>query len=354
MNNVLLDNWSFQSIGELYARGYDPERTQVLVATADAHGYNPVVHGELQLEALVHLLTHVVLRDYLKLDHQYMDAWTGHVECFEPISDAGIIFATAPIIEGDEVVNVRQRIVKELCRTEPLRAIQAENERSYAAEQRTTHPFESQIMWGGAGMLARSAMQRLPYVGHPLRQRFIESTNAWRPLPDPTRTVLDLVSAHKATIYSTFNNESQNTRAKLMLPAVAAEVITRAGAPEELFPIAVELRDKYKDLRMWLGEMRTAMEEEDTAKLMGFKKTLAALARDVARATGGTVDATSTLDIAVSSVTGESTVGISGVLDGLRDAYERRFTVRHDLMNMVKAPAGERAMDKLGRMFGKR
>jgi len=162
-----------------------------------------------------------------------------------------------------------------------------------------------------------------------------------------------LVNGHKASIYSTITGEDQATRAKLMLPSVAAEVIGKAGSPDKLFPVALDLRDKYKKLRAWLGEMRKALDEEDTAKLMSYKKTLNALARDVARATGGGEDANASLDIALSTVSPEPTVGVAGALRAVRDAYGRRFTIRHDLMNMVKAPAGERAMEKLGRMFGK-
>lgn len=353
MNDVILDSWTFQSVGELFADGYDHEQTGALVATDLSHEFIPIAYGEVQLQALIDLLTHVVLRDRLKLDRQFIESWATHVECFRPVSDAGLILVTTPIVEASLVKEHRQRIVRDLCVTNSLRAVQEENERSFAANQQTTKPFESQIIWGGAGMLARSIDQRLPYVGHPLRQRFIESTKAWRQPPDPTGTVIDLVNDHKASIYSTFTRDGQDTRAKLILPSVAVEVITKAGTPDHLFPVALELRNKYKDLRKWLGEMRIAIEEENTAKLMGYKKVLNALARDVARASGGGDEASSSLDIALSSVTVEPTVGLAGTLRGLHDMYVRRFTVRHDLMNMVKAPAGLKAMKKLEAMFGK-
>ncbi len=353
MNNVILDSWTFQSVGELFANGYDHERTGILVATDEAHEFIPIAHGELQLQAVVDLLTHVVLRDTLILDRQFIEAWEIHVDCFGPISDAGIVLAIAPLIEGQTLIEQRQRIVKELCVTETLRAVQEENERTYGETQQASRPYESQIIWGGAGMLARSADRRLPYVGHPLRQRFIESTKAWRTPPDPTRRVIDLVNAHKAAIYSTIIGEDVGRRARLMLPAVAAEVITRAEAPEQLFEVALDLRDKYRKLRGWLGELRTALEEEDTAKLIASERVLNALAKDVARQTGKGGGEVASLDIAVNSMSTASTMTITSTISALKDAYERRFTVRHDLLQLMKAPAGERALEKLGRMFGK-
>lgn len=347
MNDVILDSWIFQCVGELFENGYDRDTTQALVATEAAHEYVQVVYGEIQLQALADMLSHVVLRDTLQLDRQFIDAWEVHVDAFKPISDAGLVLVTTPIIAGTEVTRQRQRIVQDLCVTPTLRDMQAENEASFDQRGESIKPYESQIMWGGAGMLARSYTQRIPYMGHPLRQRFIESTKAWRPLPDPTRTVLDLVNDQKVAVWSTVLGQEQATRATLMIPAIAAEVVSKARYPAELFPIALELRDKYSKLREWLGEMRMALQEEDTAKLMLFKRTLNALAKDVARTTGTGDTPMATLDI---------TVGFLSVSIPVPDVMSRissRLSVRHDLMKMVKTPVGEQSLVKLGAMFGK-
>lgn len=38
MNNVILDNWTFQSVGELFKDGYGQKRLCVLVRTGRVHG----------------------------------------------------------------------------------------------------------------------------------------------------------------------------------------------------------------------------------------------------------------------------------------------------------------------------
>jgi len=344
---VILDSWTFQSVGELFADGYDPERTGVLIATEQAHAFIPMANGDLQLHALIDLLTNIVLREELILDPEFTDAWEPVYRIFDPIRLASVIDLSGPLGEMEALQSRRAMIVHRLCTTDSLRTVQAENEAAYYADKSTIHPFESQVIWGGAGMLARSDLSRTPYVGHPIRQRFIESTNAWRPPQDPTRDLVELVNEHKASIYSTISDGEGATRAKLMLPSVAAEVITKANRPDQLFTIALEYRDRYKKLREWLGEMRTAMEEEDTTKLMSYKRTLNMLAKDVARTIGSSEAPLSSLDITLGFI------NVSIPMPNVRDAFNRRFSIRHDLMNMVKAPAGERAMEKLGRMFGK-
>ena len=87
MNNVIVDSWTFQSVGELFANGYDQERTGILNATDKGYDFIPIAYGELQLQALVDLLTHVVLRDKLQLERQFIEAWEGYFDAFEEISN---------------------------------------------------------------------------------------------------------------------------------------------------------------------------------------------------------------------------------------------------------------------------
>lgn len=343
-NGVLLDNWTFQDIGDLFVSGYDNDEVGVLVATERTHDFLPIKHGELQIQALYDLLTNVVLRDSLRLDRQFTDHWAPFSEIFRPIDNGRLFLLTTPIIEGKDISEGRSRLVEQLCVTDSLRVIQKENEAHFAMHQRSAHDYESQVMWGGAGMLARADAYRVPYVGHPCRQRFIESTRAWRPARDAVHEVVALVDRHKASIYSAVHGDQSVRRAQLILPSVAVEVISKASRPEDLFSLALDLRDKYRSLREWLGEVRLALDSEDTSTVAKYKKTLDALARDVERLTTA-----SDTDMSFDVTMGWPTLSLP-LKRGL-DALQRRFSVRHDLLKLIKGPAGSNADQKLREWF---
>lgn len=343
-NSVLLDNWSFQDIGDLFANGYDGDRAGLLVATPTGHDYEPVVHGELQIKALYDLLSNAVLRDTLRLDQQFTDHWAPFSEIFRPLNDAKLFLLSTPIIEGMDIREGRSALVKQLCVTDSLRQLQEENERHFEIHRRSAHVYESQIIWGGAGMLARADAYRIPYVGHPCRQRFFESTGAWRPARDVVQEVVSVVDQHKAMIYAGQRGDQSVRRAQLILPSVATEAITMSSRPEDLFHSALELRDKYKPVRTWLAEIRTALENEDTATIAKYNKTLDALARDVSRMNTA----------AESELSFDLTIGwptLSLPLKRGVEAIRRRFSVRHDLLKLIKGPAGARADEKVRNWF---
>ena len=300
----------------------------------------------MQLAALVDMLSNIILRDDLHLDLNFLDHWAPYNEIFRPVSDAGLVLLTSPIIQGSEIDQGTAFIVKELCVTPGLKRIQSINEKHFAAHRQSKYEYQSQIMWGGAGMLARSSVNRIPYVGHPLRQHFFESTGALNPQRDLVKDVVQLVKEKRASIYAMTTSTMNVKHAQVYLPAVAVEAIMEADSSADLLRIAIDLRDKHKRLRKWFGTFREALDKEDTGQVAQHQKQLNLLVRDIDRMVGRSSSPSFSVGMSASGPSASLPIG-----EWARNFFSR-FQVRHDLMKQVKAPSSEVAMKKLKRLFG--
>lgn len=345
MNAVILDNWTFQTIGELFANGLDKHRTQALVVKGKQHAYEPAVIGNLQLAAVTDLITNLLLRDQILLDTGFVHAWAPFEQLFAPVVDAGLVTLTKPPAKGSAIAYGTAFIVKQLCVTTSLKRIQSVNERHFEEHQKSKYPYQSQLVWGTAGMLSRSNVFNAPYVGHPLRQRFLASTGVLSGQHDPVKDVVELVKEKRAAIYSSSSAALDVAFAQLILPAVAIDPIMKAGSAEELIRVVVDHRDDHKRLRKWLATFRAAMAEGNTVSVAKHKKQLNLLSRDVDRLIGMNSAPTFSMGISLSGPSASFPVG-----EWLRSLVGK-YSIRHDLMKHVKATGNTRANMKLQSMF---
>jgi len=345
MNAVILDNWTFQTIGELFEAGLSAERTQALIVKGKSHAYEPFSVGDLQLKALVDILTNIILRDEILLDRSFFHAWREHAEVFGPVFGAKLVRPTEPPQQGSAIADGTSFIVKELCVTSSLKRIQTVNERHFAKHKTSQYEYQSQIVWGTAGMLSRSNVYNAPYVGHPLRQRFLESTGVLKARGDVVREVVELVKEKRASIYQSSTSTLDVKYAMLDVPAVAAEVVMKATSPYELLSIAIAERDKHKKLRAWFSSFRQAIAEEDTLTVAKHRKELNLLARDMDRLVGKTSAPTFSFSMSLSGPSASLPVG-----EWVR-SFMGRYSIRHDLMKQVTGASGRQASSKLKKMF---
>ncbi len=344
-NAVILDNWAFQTIGELFVHGYDRRKAQSLLVRGNQHMYEQVESGELQLAALVDLLTNVILRDALSLDAGFVHAWAPFRELFQPLDDARLFKLTKPPIKGSAIADGTAFIVKQLCVTSSLKRIQSVNERHYEEQQKSKYLYQSQLVWGTAGMLSRSNVFDAPYVGHPLRQRFLASTGVFTAQQDVVQEVVELVNDKRSSIYTGKTPALDLTYAKIEIPAVAVEVIMKANTASELMSIAVAERDRHKKLRAWLTTFRSALNEGDTVSVAKHRRQLNLLTRDFDRLIGNSTSPTFGLGMSASGPSASLPVG-----EWLRTLVGR-FSIRHDLMQQVKVAGNAKALNKLSKLF---
>lgn len=345
MNAVILDNWTFQSIGELFSQGYDKRSTQALVVKGRQHAYESALIGDLQLEAITDLITNILLRDEFLIDSAFLSAWENYAPIFRHVLEAGLVKPTTPPRQGSAIADGTAFIVKQLCVTSSLKRIQSVNERHFEKHKTSKYPYQSQLVWGTAGMLSRSSVFDAPYVGHPLRQRFLESTGVFIGKRDVVHQVVELVKEKRASIYAMSTPALDLRYAQVEIPSVAIAAILKANSRHELLAIAVDHRDKHKKLRAWFTEFEAALQTGDTTTVSKHQRELNLLSRDVERILGKSSAPSFSMGMSLSGPSASFPVG-----EWLR-SLAGKFSIRHDLMKQVLRPGDKAVRSKLKTLF---
>jgi len=155
---VIIDNWSLQHVAELLGGGPSHNDASVIALCDGEHSYEEIPLASVQTEALFELLTQIVLKDELIVDAKFTGAWDS---LDTPVLDLyrAKLLRPVPFSENEQYfAELRAHLVNRLCVTPSLRTAQTENEASWPATRRVAHPFLSSVLWGGAGMLARSRL----------------------------------------------------------------------------------------------------------------------------------------------------------------------------------------------------
>lgn len=79
-----------------------------------------------------------------------------------------------------EWIERREAVVEELCSCPGIRRKHEENRLRFEAHEEPADQFLSQLVWGGAGMLARADYFGLIYVPHPAREGLLTSARFLR------------------------------------------------------------------------------------------------------------------------------------------------------------------------------
>ncbi len=92
-SSLIIDNWLLQDIGSCLANGLsDDEPSEIIIdKQTDSHSIVGVSSAGIQIEALLELLTNIVLRDKLIVDANFVSTWNPYVKYFEKLSNAGIL-----------------------------------------------------------------------------------------------------------------------------------------------------------------------------------------------------------------------------------------------------------------------
>lgn len=171
--SVLCDNWSLQIVSELLTEGLDAGNSALLEASEDGqYGLIPVPSSVLAFEALFDLINDIVLRDQILVDDAYTYTWMSQNGPFTDLLKSSTIRLFPFRENASRIIEPRDAFVERLLLTPQLRNLHLENVASWDRNKSTPHRLESQILWGGAGILARSFAFDTPYTPHPVRKRF--------------------------------------------------------------------------------------------------------------------------------------------------------------------------------------
>jgi hypothetical protein len=344
-HELLIDNWTLQNAGELICNGLDGEMAQDLVFSSDGTSfhYAELAQDSIRFEALCQLLSNIVFADNLYVDAEYVDTWTK----FPPIKSVhkeGILVAKSFRDVSDQWVRRREAIADELCFNAALRKKHRANKRSYSTKKKAIDPFLSQLLWGGAGMLARASHFGLPYIPHPSRERLFKRSRFLSESQSAETLVKDFITTQRLKVSEQVNGNGFHAR--ISLPAVAVIIIENSSDIASLMKTAFQVRHDYKSLRNWMGKLQSALDQEDTKSVLSERKVLESVARHLDSCITLTPAGDSTLQIGLSWLRVTTKTGSPA------NALKNQFGVRAALNRLVLAPAGRNALNKFIRMLG--
>lgn len=339
---VIADNWSLQIVAELLTEGLDRDQCQLLHVTADgAPQLTWAPAAAIALECLFDLLTDLVLRDQILVEAAHVDTWerAGHV--FTPATRQGVLRGYNFQPRDPELGAVRDAFVERLAFTEQLRELHAQYTIAYRERGVSSHPLESQILWGGAGMLARAVKFDTPYTPHPARRRFYQIAGVALPDASAADRTLDMVRTSRIKLQRRETRNESLMSLRLMLDPIPLQVIREADSPAALIAGAVALRDRFQPVRDWLGLYQQHVNNPSGAPISDYERTLVEIARGVDDAlTGAALGQTS------------MSVGFDGFSLSWNPAatwrkYRNRLGVRAMTNELVLAPDGRAELKKL-------
>lgn len=345
---VIADNWSLQDVSELLTQGIDPEDNPGISALTDPGTLGaPLPRAVISFEALFDLLTDIVLRDQILVDDQYHDAWFG---LDEPLADLArrSIVRPHPFLDYPERLDAPRKLFLAKLLLNPLMSKEQEqNEAAWMTTHTTPHRFTSQLVWGGAGMLARAWLNQAPYTPHPLRRRLFERAGiVLHGQPQAALSELNhAVAEHRTEIYRGHAGEHSMYGLQVMLPALPALVLREASSLSDLFDVASQMRDELSEVRTWLSRFQEALSLGDFKAVAPERKRLRSLAKQVDRALGKKAPNGATMAI------GWSWLKFSTKLDP-EEWMTKLNPVQTQLNRLTFAPSGHAELRKLLGFFG--
>jgi len=349
-NKLLIDNWMLQDVNQALQRGLSEENAGEIVISIQkgTHDFNMMPHAVYQVDALLALLINIVLRDELIVDSRFTYVWENGHESLRNLRNAGMLNPFDFLNTEELIDEPRKIIVKRLCVTPSILAIQRQNERLWEEKRQSKDEHMSQLVWGSAGYLARSHVYETPYLGCPFRQALIRQTDFVYKERDAVRNVETMINAKRAKLFQSITTEISSTYATFSLPPIAVEIINNSKEPDQLITVALQLREKYKALRAWIGEYQQALDSENPQEIRKHVRLLESVANDIDVKYSNRSDNSITLSL------GTNWLNLSVPVKSIIAKVQNKFGVRAMLTNLVFSRRGDDSLTKLLSMFGEK
>lgn len=344
-NNLLIDNWTLQCVGDLLAEGlYDEEASELVIAAdLSRHSYRNVSRDVMNVRCLFQVLNQLVFNDQILVDDQSKHTWMDSSELL-PLHANGTVIPKPFQDLKDQWLPARNAFVEMLCVSPSMSALHRRNVERWKTQRENEDRFFSQLIWGGAGMLGRAHMLGLPYCPHPTREAWFKRVDNLFGQHSALQRFESFIQQEQVKVYKRIDHSGY--LANLSLPPIAALAIQEASDATDLIQIGLQLREAYAPLRKWLREFQEAIDNCDTEDQLKRQKLLDSVARHIASKYK-------------SSPTGKTTVNVSLMFLGLSqnignpiNTLQNRFGVRAAMSQLILAPAGREVVQKLAKLFG--
>lgn len=345
VSSVLIDNWTLQNAGELLHRRLTGESTTELDFSADSRmlHYRPISQDLVSIDCLCQLLPHIVLADELQVDEDFAESWTEFGQL--ALLKTRRVIRPMPFKYLQTQWEPRRESMEQLlCFCPELRERHAQNKAAYSATQQSLDPILAQLVWGGAGMLARADHFRTLYEPHPLRQRLFVKAGVIGP-PRALEQLSAFVEEEALKLYQRADRTGFFVRFRL--PATIVQVLDNASSLSQLIPAALELREAYADVRRWLGKLQAALDKEDAREILAQRKPLLSVAQYLATLSTAESDGDVSIQFGVSWLPKVTMKGGS-----LINSAQTRFGVRAQIRRLVLTAQGRSRFRKLLKLLG--
>lgn len=344
---VIADNWSLQAISELLTKGLDPaDNPGISQLTDPAQAPQSLPQAVIDIEALFDLLTDVVLRDQVLVDDRFHDAWFGKGEPLSELARRSIVYPYGFLEHPERLEAPRNGFLSRLLLNQTMSKEQLDNEIAWTRDRTTPNTFTSQLVWGGAGMLARAFVYATPYTPHPLRRRLFQRAGV--ALPSPPTALGEFkheISKHRDLLYPATPKDDGVLGVNVVLPALPALVLRDASSLDDMFVVASQMRERLSEVRAWLSQFQEAILAGEFKAIAAERKRLGRLGKDVARALGKAPADAPTLNIGW----GWFKLNFKPDLTGWIPRFDR---VQTQVSKLTFAPSGHKELVKLLGFFG--
>jgi hypothetical protein len=297
----------------------------------------------IRFEALCQFLNCIVFADEVYVDENYSYTWSE----FDAISKAyaAKVVIKKPFAElAPEWIPAREAMADRLCVNAGLLKAHRANKRTYAQHGRSKDELLAQLIWGGAGMLARADYFGLPYIPHPARIRLFDRAGIVFGPQTAMNKFAEFVTSERTKIYRKIGGNG--VVAQIQVPAVVIEIIESSTDVEGLVKTAIQLREQYKGLRIWLAKLQRAFAAEDTKEILAHNKVFESVARHVDSCGALTSQGDTTLQF------GFSWLKVGTKSGSPVNAVKNKFGMRAELNRLILAPTGYNSVKKFTRMLG--
>lgn len=345
VSSVLIDNWTLQNAGELLQHRLTGASTTELNFSPDglSFQYKPISRDLIAVDCLCQLLDHIVLADELHVDEDFIQNWTEFGQ-LDVLLKSGVVRAMPfKYLEGQWRAR-REAIEDLLCFCPEVRERHLDNKAAYAATQQNSDAMLAQVLWGGAGMLARADFFRTSYEPHPLRQRLFMSAGVVTP-PAALDQLSRFLDEEALKLYQ--RSDRTGFVAQFRLPPTIVQVLDRAASLSKLIPAAIELRESYSDLRQWLRVLQTALNKGDAREVIAKQKPLLSVAKYLARFSAGDSAGDVSVQLGVSWLP-KVTMKPGAVINRMHV----HFGVRAHIRRLALTPQGRGSFRRLLRLLG--
>lgn len=343
--SLVIDNLLLQQVGETLRVGLTDDQ-RVEIAASGEHGYEvrPVPSAGVQVEELLQFLNAIVLTDELIVDAASTSSWDDVASHFGPVTEARLLIKKPFSEVRSEWLPLRKLAEEALSFSPQLSADFAEFRANW--KPGFNDPVFSTLMWGTAGMIARSQYLKKPYLSHPTRSRLIDLGHLAPHRSNAQEIVQRFVATERVKLFDRVTAGQKTRAATLSLPPLGLEVIAESSDRSQLLPTAIQLREKYRHLREWIGEYQISLETSPAgaAKKMA---TLEAAANDIDRLFAGSWWSKLSVSFGMSLTDLLPSVPVGAVIQRALPG-----SIRSAVTKMIQRPWDESSLEKLFVLLG--